>query len=153
MSSENFIDNQLQEKLHRIAYGILRDTNDAEDAVQDAIYNLWSDRAPTTSEETKCRLFTIVRNVCLNIRRQKRKFVNLSDCEKSIDDNDLDESERIKSLMLASLTPLQKKIFQMATFDDMEYDVIAERLNMSVVSVRMNMSRARKKMRELYNKI
>jgi DNA-directed RNA polymerase specialized sigma24 family protein len=41
----------------------------------------------------------------------------------------------------------------MAAFDDIEYDIIAERLNISVEAVRMNMSRARKKMRELYNKM
>lgn len=41
----------------------------------------------------------------------------------------------------------------MATDDNLEYDVIAERLNMNINAVRMNMSRARKKMRELYNKM
>ena len=55
--------------------------------------------------------------------------------------------------MLASLPPLQQKIFQMSTFEDLEYSVIAERLNMNVDAVKMNMSRARKKLRELYKKI
>ena len=55
--------------------------------------------------------------------------------------------------MLASLSPLQRKIFQMAAFEDIEYEDIAERLHMSVAAVRMNMSRARKKMRELYKKM
>ena len=126
---------------------------DAEDAVQDAICNLWSDRIPATSEEARFRLIVILRNVCLNKLKRKRNFVAISDCEKSIDNPDLDETERIKSLMLASLPPLQKTIFQMSTFDELEYEIIAERLNMSVDAVRMNMSRARKKLRELYKKI
>lgn len=153
MRTENFIDSELQGKLHRIAVSMLRDELDAEDAVQDAICNLWSNRIPATSDEARFRLFTILRNVCLNKLKRKRNFVELSDCNKAADIPLLDESEKIKSIMLASLPPLQKKIFQMSTFDDLEYDVIAEQLNMSVDAVRMNMSRARKKMRELYNKM
>lgn len=153
MRCKNFIDRLLQEKLHRIAYRFLRDEMDAEDAVQDAICNLLSDRVPPTSEEARARLFAILRNVCLNRLKRKRKFVALADCDRTIAVPGIDESERIKSLMLASLSPLQKTIFQMSAFDDLEYDVIAERLNMSVDAVRMNMSRARKKMRELYKKM
>lgn len=153
MRAENFIDYQLQEKLHRIAYNILRDELDAEDAVQDAIYNLWSDRIPATSEEARFRLHAILKNVCLNKLKQKRHFIDLSECHKATNSPDIDESERIKSLLLASLPTLQKRIFQMSAIDDLEYDVIAERLNMTVEAVRMNMSRARKKMRDLYNKM
>ncbi len=143
----------LQEKLHRIAFRLLKDEMDAEDAVQNAICNLWSNRIPSTSDEARFRLFTILKNVCLNKLKRKRNFVALADFDNATDYPELDETERIKSLILASLSPLQKKIFQMATFDDLEYEVIADRLNMSVEAVRMNMSRARKKMRELYNKM
>ena len=126
---------------------------DADDAVQDAVCNLWSDRVPASSEEARFRLYVIIRNVCLNKLKRKRYFLPISECEKASDDNVLDETERIRSLLLASLTPLQIKIFQMATDYNLEYNVIAERLNMNIDSVRMNMSRARKKMRELYNKM
>ena len=153
MRSENFIDYHLQEKLHRVAYRLLRDEMDAEDAVQDAICNLWSNRIPATSEEAHFRLFTILRNVCLNKIKRKRCFLDISECDKTTDNSDLDETEKIKSIMLASLPPLQKLIFEMSTFEDLEYNVIAERLNMSVDAVKMNMSRARKKLRELYEKI
>ena len=122
---------------------------DADDAVQDAVCNLWSDRVPASSEEARFRLYVIIRNVCLNKLKRKRYFLPISECEKASDDNVLDETERIRSLLLASLTPLQIKIFQMATDYNLEYNVIAERLNMNIDAVRMNMSRARKKMREL----
>lgn len=153
MIHENFIDCELQEKLHRAAFRLLKDEMDADDAVQDAICNLWSNRVPASSEEARFRLFIILRNVCLNKLKRKRYFIPITECEKVCDDNILDETEKIRSLLLASLTPLQIKIFQMATDDNLEYDVIAERLNMNIEAVRMNMSRARKKMRELYNRI
>ena len=153
MRNENFINRQLQEKLHRVACRLLKDDMDAEDAVQDAICNLWSNHVPATSEEARYRLFSILRNVCLNKLKRKRSFVELSECNESSDAVGFDDSERLKSLMLASLSPLQRKIFQMAAFEDIEYEDIAERLHMSVAAVRMNMSRARKKMRELYKKM
>lgn len=153
MRPENFIGSQLLEKLHRAAFHFLKNEMDADDAVQDAVCNLWSDKIPASSEEARFRLFSILRNVCLNKLKRKRYFIPISECDKASDNNIIDETEKIKSLLFASLTPLQRKIFQMSTVDELEYDVIAERLNMSIDAVRMNMSRARKKMRELYNKM
>ncbi len=153
MRPENFIGSQLLEKLHRVASHFLKDEMDADDAVQDAVCNLWSDRIPASSDEARFRLFTILRNVCLNKLKRKRYFVPISECEKQGDNIVLDETERIRYLLFASLTPLQLKILKMATDDDLEYEIIAERLNMSIDAVRMNMSRARKKIRELYNKM
>ena len=153
MRPENFIGRLLLEKLHQVAFHFLKNEMDADDAVQDAVCNLWSDRVPASSEEARFRLYVIIRNVCLNKLKRKRYFLPISECEKASDDNVLDETERIRSLLLASLTPLQIKIFQMATDYNLEYNVIAERLNMNIDAVRMNMSRERKKMRELYNKM
>ena len=153
MRPENFIGRLLLEKLHQVAFHFLKNEMDADDAVQDAVCNLWSDRVPASSEEARFRLYVIIRNVCLNKLKRKRYFLPISECEKASDDNVLDETERIRSLLLASLTPLQIKIFQMATDYNLEYNVIAERLNMNIDAVRMNMSRARKKMRELYKKM
>lgn len=155
MDYDNFIKTfcQLQNKLHRVACRILKDEMEAEDAVQDTFCNLWSDRIPDTFNEARFRLFSILRNVCLNKLKRKRNFVELSEYPNVCQESDIDDSERLKFLLMASLSPLQREIFRMATFDDMEYEVIAERLDMSVDAVRMNMSRARKKMRELYNKI
>ena len=153
MRPENFIGRLLLEKLHQVAFHFLKNEMDADDAVQDAVCNLWSDRVPASSEEARFRLYVIIRNVCLNKLKRKRYFLPISECEKASDDNVLDETERIRSLLLASLTPLQIKIFQMATDYNLEYNVIAERLHMNIDAVRMNMSRARKKMRELYNKM
>lgn len=155
MSLDNFIEtfSQLRQKLHRVACNILRDELEAEDAVQDAFCNLWSSRVPVTSEEARARLFAILRNVCLNKLKRKRYFEELSDSATSSETSEVDDSQRVLAILLSSLTPLQRQIFQMAAVDNMEYDVIADRLDMTVDAVRMNMSRARKKMRELYSKM
>lgn len=153
MRPETFIDRPLQDKLHRLAYHLLQDDMDAKDAVQDALCNLWSYRVPASSDEARFRLYTILKNVCLNKLKRKRRLLPLTECDKVTDPPSLDETQKLKTLLLASLSPLQRRIFEMATFQDLEYDIIAEHLNMSVDAVRMNMSRARKKMREIYKNI
>lgn len=77
--------------------------------------------------------------------KRRRHFVELSECKTSIDNLDVEDIEREKNLLMSSLSPLQREIFQMSAFENIEYDVIAERLDMSVDAVRMNMSRARRK--------
>lgn len=155
MNADNFIKtfSKLQEKLHRVACNYLKDELDAEDAVQDAFYNLWSNRMPETSEEARYHMFTILRNVCLNMIKRKRRYAELSECKTSVEDSDEEDIEREKDFLMATLSPLQRKIFQMSAFENIEYDIIAERLNMSVEAVRMNMSRARRKLRERYKNI
>lgn len=93
MNADNFIKtfSQLHDKLHRVACKYLKDELDAEDAVQDAFYNLWSNRIPVTSEEARNRVFAILRNVCLNMIKRKRHFADLSECKTSTEDSDVEE--------------------------------------------------------------
>lgn len=77
--------------------------------------------------------------------KRRRHFVELSECKTSIDNLDVEDIEREKNLLMSSLSPLQREIFQMSAFENIEYEVIAKRLDMSVDAVRMNMSRARRK--------
>ncbi|MDE6082117.1 MAG: sigma-70 region 4 domain-containing protein, partial [Muribaculaceae bacterium] len=70
-----------------------------------------------------------------------------------VEERGIEESEEIKSMLLRSLPPLQRKIFEMAAFEDKEYEQIAIELDMTVEAVRMNMCRARKKVKEQYAKL
>lgn len=144
---------ELQNKLHRVATNLLNDQSEAEDAIQDTFCNLWSRDLPETSEETRYKLFAVLRNVCLNKLRSKHRFSPITDNIIIPDEDQYEESERIKGLLFKSLTPLQTKILQMIVSDEMDYEEVAERLELSVESVRTNVYRARKKMRELYKRI
>ena len=155
MSKMTFTDTfvELQNKLHRVATNLLNDQSEAEDAIQDTFCNLWNRDLPETSEETRYKLFAVLRNVCLNKLRSKHRFSPITDNIIIPDEDQYEESERIKGLLFKSLTPLQTKILQMIVSDEMDYEEVAERLELSVESVRTNVYRARKKMRELYKRI
>ncbi len=152
MSTETLIEtfNRLRHKLHRAATVLLNDEAEAEDAVQDAFCNLWNTRMPHTSAEARNRLFVVVRNICINKLKSRRNKINIDEIELSVDDIDTGDAERLRAIALAALTPLQRRIFELAVADDMDYPEIATELGLTVEAVRMNMSRARKKIKDTF---
>lgn len=144
----------LTSRLHRVALGILRDGDEAQDAMQESYIKLWQSSAPPESaDEAHHRLVAVLRNECIDRLRRRHDFVGTdmlpdSPCEAQ----QPDEFERIKGELYASLPQAQREVFDMATFGDMGYEEIALRTGLSIDAVRMNMHRARKKIRELYNK-
>ena len=142
----------LTARLHRIAMGMLRDGDEAEDAMQESYIKLWKSPAePGSESEAQHRLVAVLRNECIDRLRRRRDFVGtdmLPDepCEPQLPD----EFERIKSELYRSLTPANEMYSRWRHLRH-GYEEIALRTGQTVDAVRMNMYRARKKIRELYN--
>ena len=145
----------LRDKLHRSALGFLKNDEDARDALQDTFFNLWRDGGAETETEARNKLFAVLRNICIDRLRKPKTY--------SLDETDTDSLEvkafsfedmdKYESLLTTGLTDIQRHIYSLVTHDGMEYDAIAETLGMSVEAVRMNMSRARKKIRDNYKQL
>lgn len=144
---------RLQKKLHLVAGRLLNDETEAEDAVQDAFCRLWSAEPPGSTDEARYRMFAVLRNVCLNKLRRKRAQSGTELPEVAVEPDTALDSEGLREELLRHLTPLQRKVFSLSTDDDMEYEDIAEALDMSIEAVRMNMCRARRTLREQYKKM
>lgn len=72
-----------------------------------------------------------------------------------IDGGDENQEERFKAIeriIMAQLTDNQREIFMMKEFKGYSFSQIAKELNMQEPAVRMQLSRARKSIREFYNK-
>ncbi len=68
-------------------------------------------------------------------------------------DNEVEDTyKRIWELIKTQLTPLQQDILKRHDVNDETYSEIADRLGMQEAAVRMQLSRARKKIREIYKK-
>ena len=147
----------LRDKLHRSALGFLKDDEDARDALQDTFFNLWRSRGGETETETEARnkLFAVLRNVCIDrLRKPKARSLDEAEADRlMVDADQFEDVEKLESLLTSGLTDIQRHIYSLVTHDGMEYDVIAETLGMSVEAVRMNMSRARKKIRDNYKRL
>lgn len=145
----------LCDKLHRSALGFLKNDEDARDAMQDTFFNLWRDGGAETETEARNKLFAVLRNICIDrLRKPKTYPLDETDTDslevKAFSFEDMDKYE---SLLTTELTDIQRHIYSLVTHDGMEYDAIAETLGMSVEAVRMNMSRARKKIRDNYKQL
>lgn len=146
---------ELRDKLHRSALGFLKNDEDARDALQDTFFNLWRDGGAETETEARNKLFAVLRNICIDrLRKPKTYPLDETDTDslevKAFSFEDMDKYE---SLLTSGLTDIQRHIYSLVTHDGMEYDAIAETLGMSVEAVRMNMSRARKKIRDNYKQL
>lgn len=145
----------LRHKLHRSAMSFLKNDEDAKDAVQDTFFNLWKSGGAGTETEARNKLFAVLRNVCIDRLRKPRTLGLDNVSSQNLEENPVqfEDIDRYESLITSGLTDIQREIYSLVSHEGMEYDMIAEKLNMAVESVRMNMSRARKKIRENLRKL
>ena len=145
----------LRDKLHRSALAFLKNDEDARDALQDTFFNLWRKGGVATAAEARNKLFTVLRNVCIDrLRRpQTIPIAEADTMQMDVSPAYGEDIERYESLLTVGLTDMQRQIYSLVTQEGMEYDVIAAHLKMTVEAVRMNMSRARKRIRDNYNRL
>lgn len=157
MTSKEFTDKflSLEGPLYRVAYYILESGQDAEDALQDLMVRLWNSRdALDNVLNPKAYCIMMMKNECID-RIRKRRIPNVSaelaECES--DDIDalqsLEEKERLERVMKAMdrLSDAERKVLQMHVMEDLSYEEMSERTGMSNVTLRVLLSRARKKIR------
>ena len=145
----------LREKLHRSAMGFLRNDEDARDALQDTFYRLWNSSDIATDAEARNKLFAVLRNICIDRLRRPRMFPlpESADYEPESPPDTGEDVERLERLITSGLTDIQRRIYDLVTHEGTEYETVAQTLGMTVEAVRMNMSRARKKIRDNYNRL
>jgi RNA polymerase sigma-70 factor, ECF subfamily len=154
--------------LHRYAYGILQNTADAQEVVQDAM--LRAHRALTHRyDEARCEtlslrpwLFRTVRNLCLNRRRSKMRaaeqplsaigdarlepFVNAHDA-------DLEREEDVAALRLAidTLPLAARELIILRFIEELPYAEIAKTVGAGEAALRGKIFRALRQLRSALN--
>ena len=166
MSENNLINTftRGRSKLFRMARLLLVNREDADDALQEAFSRLWprADQLRSQDEAEKVAMAT-VRNLSIDqLRRQSDHLTeDLTEVENdpnlsSEPDRELERREQfrlVKQIIELRLTPQQRRILQMHDMAGLGYDEIARREQMLEPAVRMQLSRARKTIRECYNKL
>jgi RNA polymerase sigma-70 factor (ECF subfamily) len=144
------------EGLRRYAFTILRDDDEAKDAVQAIFLKIMEKGEELDSNQSiKSYLYASVYNHCLNIKRhQKVKDRHLASGKELIyhmEDN-LSGKEDSRKLMasLESLPPRCRQIFTMSRLDEKKYAEIAAELGISVKTVEVQMGKALKILRNKF---
>lgn len=146
-----FID--LHAKLHAAARRILTCREDAEDAVQELFIRVWSNgRSDSTPEQRRAFLHTSLRNICIDMLRRRRSTPSDSIPEMGADTSahieDRDTLEAVRKAARRRLSGVTLRVFELYSFEELDYDEIAQRLGIRVEVARSYMCRARKALRE-----
>ena len=151
----------LRGKLLNYARKLTDDSSDAEDVVQEVMLKLWNIRQKLEEYNSiEALAVRITHNLCMDMWRSKRTDqVSLDQVpvvsqtvnpERVLEGND---EIRLMREIISSLPTLQQTIIRMKDIEEYETEEIAQITRCSSESIRSNLSRARKKVRDIYLKI
>ena len=141
---------RIRQRLKAGAGKMLSDADAAEDALQDAFVRLWGRYQVRNEREAEALLTRTVRNVSIDQLR-KRKTVPLAmDLPEERTENREALFRRVEEMVDTELTDLQRLIIRRHEYESVTLEKIAEELGMQPPAVRMQLSRARKTIREHY---
>ncbi|MBM6758888.1 RNA polymerase sigma factor [Bacteroides mediterraneensis] len=152
----------LKDKLFRLALRITFDRAEAEDIVQDALIKVWNKRdewAQLESVEAYC--LTVVRNLAID-RNQKKEAQNLEltpetqempDALTPESQMERDEQFRLVHRLINELPEKQRTIVQLRDIEGKSYKEIAEVLDITEEQVKVNLFRARQRIKLKYSEI
>lgn len=142
-----------KQRTFKTAFSILKNNEQAEDAVQEAFLRVIKDYSKLCTyscNENASYLVLVVRGISLNMLIKNKKFVELDD-ELQSDDN----TEQAAEMNIAyeqivqnieKLTPALKNIATLLWVKHLSEKEVAELLDMNISSVRSSASRARKQL-------
>lgn len=147
-------------RLLRVASYVFDGGDDARDAVQEVYYRLWRrrDEILTQAVDLESYCVAMVRNQCLDMIRRRRDALDLA----TVDDVEGDDTERryegrealaVVGALMERLPARQREVMVLRCAEGREISEIARMTGDSEGNVRVLLSRARKRIRELLNEM
>lgn len=153
---------QLGKKLYYFAFRILRNQEEAEDGVQEVFLKLWRMNEKLADYRSiEALATTMTRNYCIDLIR-KNRIISPVEAD-SVSFGSLTEISPHESLVLRESDEIIRNIIEdmpeasrmLIKFHDLEgksYEEIAESTGQNINTLRVNISRARKHIRDEFNK-
>lgn len=145
-------------QMYVTAMTILRNSDDASDAVQEAFTRLWEKRDDLPNiDNPEAYCVTTIRRICIDrIRRVTYPINEISEDTLLISDDsdeqaDNRESIQLVTLLMNKLPEQQRQVLQLRAFNDCSLEEIETITGLTGVNVRTLLSRARRRMRDLFN--
>lgn len=153
----------LSRKLLHYAFQLLHDTHEAEDAVQEVVLKLWKNRESIESYHSlEAFSLKMTRNWCLD-RLKAKKPLYIDGYQASYDrptdeanpQRKMEQDDQLSLLrsLLKRLPEQQRQILELRDLEGLEFDQIVMITGMNLNALRVNLSRARTRLREEINKI
>ncbi|MBO4851657.1 MAG: sigma-70 family RNA polymerase sigma factor [Prevotella sp.] len=141
---------RMRPALVSLALGILKDSDEAEDVVQDVLLRLWQMREQLRMPITALAK-VLTRNRCIDQIRRRRPTEGLTVV--AVEEEDEAKTELIERMMrvIETLPDMQQTILCLRHVNGMEIKEIAELTGSTEVAVRKALSRARQAVRDKFN--
>ena len=145
-----------KDKLFRLAKRLLVSTEEAEDATQEILLKLWKNKTKISSyKNVEAFAMTMVKNYCFD-RLKSKQANNLTIVHNNYKDETAGLQRQIEAKdsvnwvhkLMEELPEQQRIILQLRDIEQYEFSEIAKIVDMKETAVRVNLSRARKTIRE-----
>lgn len=137
-----------------IALSMLKNPDDASDAIQDTAASLWQHvELLEKASNRRAYILTSLRNRCSSHLRTGNPTGNIDEAETLVsnaDDINEWEYEDLLAKLLQHLPPTQQKILTLSISRQLDTETIALSTGLSKENVRQIISRARRTLRQLY---
>lgn len=148
----------LRDKLLNYARRMTDDPSDAEDAVQEVMLKLWNLRQKLDEYRSiEAVAMTMTHHLCMDMWRAKRPDTLSLDrvqapTPSATPERLLEEKDEFRLMreIIDSLPTLQRTIIRMKDIEEYETEEITEITGCNAEAIRSNLSRARKKVRDVY---
>lgn len=147
---------EIKDTVFRLACSLMGDSDEAKDVTQDAYERVWRARDTVLAQRyPRAYVCRIVRNLAIDRLRSKKRLHSLEEgWQSTIAYNDMSPNHEIRDIAeltkkcITQLPERQRIAIHMRDIEGYEIEEIAETLECDPTSVRMNLSRARKSVRE-----
>ena len=146
-----FCDNikNLENGMYRLSYSILKNEEDAQDAVQEAIYNAYK-KLETLKDKRKFKsgIYKIVTNTSFEILRNKKNYIDIEQENIAAEKIDIDTNLTLWKAVQGLEQPYRTTI-TLFYYEDMSIKEISEITGSKVDAIKKQLSRGRDKIKEV----
>ena len=145
----------VKDKLYRLAKRLLVSQEEAEDAVQEVILKLWKGKNRMKDyKNSEAFAMTMTKNYCLDRLKSKQasnlkivhsNYQNDENLQKKVEVND---GVQLVFEIMETLPEKQRMVLQLRDVEQFEFHEISEMTDMNETAIRVNLSRARKAVRD-----
>ena len=153
---------QHNRNLYGYAFRILRNQEEAEDAVQEIFIKLWN--MGTKLDEYKsigALATTMIKNFCIDQFRKKKHFIQEESEGKDFHNPgdaspyelmESRESEDILHHIIDQMPDIYRDVIRLREIEELSYEEIVQKTGQNINTLRVTLSRARKMIRDEFNK-